>query len=57
MSSWERMATTNGMEPKYARLQQEGPNPFIDPDGYKSFVAEKEHAFETELHKQSQATH
>jgi metallo-beta-lactamase class B len=46
-----------GMEPKYARLQKEGPNPFIDPDGYKSFVAEKENAFEIELHKQSQANH
>jgi metallo-beta-lactamase class B len=46
-----------GMEAKYARLQQERPNPFIDPDGYKSFVAEKEHAFETKLHEQSQANH
>jgi metallo-beta-lactamase class B len=44
-----------GMLAKYSRLQQGGPNPFIDPDGYKSFVAEKELAFEAELQKQSQA--
>jgi metallo-beta-lactamase class B len=46
-----------GMLAKYARLQQGGRNPFIDPDGYKSFVAEKEQAFEAELQKQSQANH
>ena len=29
------------------------PNPFIDPDGYKSYVAEREAAFRAELKKQS----
>ena len=38
---------------KYARLKQGGRMPFIDPDGYKMYVAEKEHAFRTELAKQS----
>ena len=30
-------------------------NPFIDPDGYKKFVAEKEQEFRTELEKQTLA--
>ena len=29
-------------------------NPFIDPDGYKSYVAEREQAFREELKKQSE---
>ena len=44
-----------GMEAKYARMKAGGPNPFIDPDGYKSYVAEREQAFRTELAKQSAA--
>jgi metallo-beta-lactamase class B len=42
-----------GMTAKYARLQPGKPNPFVDPDGYKSYVAEREQAFRTELAKQS----
>jgi metallo-beta-lactamase class B len=42
-----------GMTAKYARLQAGGPNPFVDPDGYKSYVAEREQAFRSELAKQS----
>ena len=30
-------------------------NPFIDPDGYKNFVAQKEQEFRTELAKQTLA--
>ena len=41
-----------GMEEKYARMKGGGPNPFIDPDGYKSYVEEREQAFHTELAKQ-----
>jgi metallo-beta-lactamase class B len=41
-----------GMEAKYARLKEGGENPFIDPDGYKKYVAEREQAFRTELAKQ-----
>ena len=40
------------MEAKHARLRQGGPNPFIDADGYKNFVSEKEQAFRSELLKQ-----
>jgi len=41
-----------GMEEKYARMKNGGVNPFIDPDGYKKFVADKEQEFRTELAKQ-----
>jgi metallo-beta-lactamase class B len=41
-----------GMEAKYARMKEGGPNPFIDPEGYKSYVAEREQAFRAELEKQ-----
>jgi metallo-beta-lactamase class B len=43
-----------GMEAKYARMKEGGPNPFIDPEGYQSYVAEREQAFRTELAKQIQ---
>lgn len=41
------------MEAKYAQMKAGGPNPFIDPDGYESYVAERERAFRAELAKQS----
>ena len=44
-----------GMEAKYARMKEGGPNPFIDPEGYKSYVAEREQTFHTELEKQKAA--
>ena len=44
-----------GMEEKYARLKDGGGNPFIDPVGYKKFVAQKEQDFLTELAKQQRA--
>jgi metallo-beta-lactamase class B len=40
------------MEAKYSRMKAGGPNPFIDPEGYKSYVAEREQAFRAELAKQ-----
>jgi metallo-beta-lactamase class B len=43
-----------GMEAKYARIKEGGANPFIDPEGYKSYVAEREQAFRAELAKQIQ---
>jgi metallo-beta-lactamase class B len=43
------------MEAKVARMKQGGPNPFIDPAGYKSYVAEREQSFRAELKKQSEA--
>jgi metallo-beta-lactamase class B len=41
------------MEAKYARMNAGGANVFIDPDGYKSYVADREQAFHKELAKQS----
>ena len=45
------------MEAKFAHLEQGQANPFIDADGYKSYVADREEAFRTELKKQSAANH
>lgn len=44
-----------GLEAKYARLKKGGANPFVDPDGYKKYVAQKEQDFRTELAKQEAA--
>ena len=40
------------METKYARLKEGARSPFIDPGGYKEYVAQKEQAFRAELAKQ-----
>jgi metallo-beta-lactamase class B len=42
-----------GMEAKFARMKPGGANPFVDPEGYKSYVAEREQAFRKELARQS----
>jgi metallo-beta-lactamase class B len=44
-----------GMEAKFARVKDGAPNPFIDPDAYRSYVAEREQAFRSELKKQSKS--
>ncbi len=44
-----------GMEAKYAKMKEGGPNPFIDPQGYKNYIAQKQADFEAELKKQSQS--
>ncbi|HEY2645466.1 MAG TPA: subclass B3 metallo-beta-lactamase [Candidatus Acidoferrales bacterium] len=44
-----------GMEAKYARMKQGESNPFIDPEGYKNYVAEREQAFRDELARQTAA--
>jgi len=41
-----------GLEAKYAKLKPGGANPFIDPDGYKAYVADREAAFRKELARQ-----
>ncbi|HEX4488022.1 MAG TPA: subclass B3 metallo-beta-lactamase [Terriglobales bacterium] len=41
------------MEAKFARMKEGGPNPFVDPDGYTAYVAEREQAFQEELKKQT----
>jgi metallo-beta-lactamase class B len=40
------------MTEKFARLKNSGTNPFIDPEGYKRYVADREQAFYAELKKQ-----
>jgi len=45
-----------GMEEKYARMKPGSQNPFIDPDGYKKFVAQKEQDFRDELARQKTAS-
>ncbi len=44
-----------GMETKYPRLNAGGANPYIDPAGYKNYVADREQAFLSELQKQTAA--
>lgn len=38
-----------GLQAKYAKLQQGGANPFIDPAGFQAYLDDKEKAFTTEL--------
>lgn len=44
-----------GMEAKYAKMDKGGPNPFIDPQGYRTYVDETEKRFRAELAKQQAA--
>jgi metallo-beta-lactamase class B len=41
------------MKEKYARWKAGDRNAFIDPEGYKAYIAEREQAFEAELKRQS----
>jgi metallo-beta-lactamase class B len=43
------------MDEKYPQLKTGAANPFIDPEGYKKFVADKDAEFRAELEKQSAA--
>jgi metallo-beta-lactamase class B len=43
------------LKTKYARLKEGAVSPFIDPAGYKAYVADREAAFRTELAKQKVA--
>ena len=44
------------LERKYARFKSGATNAFIDPDGYKQYVTEREQAFRRELRKQQANT-
>jgi metallo-beta-lactamase class B len=44
-----------GMDAKYAKLKAGGPNPFVDPEGYKAYIANREASFRKELAKQQAA--
>jgi metallo-beta-lactamase class B len=41
-----------GMEEKFKKLQAGGPNPFIDPDGYRAYIDERQRAYEDNLSRQ-----
>src|ERR1700727_2978156 len=43
-----------GMKAKYEKMKAGAPNPFIDPDGYKAYVAEREATFRAEWDRQKQ---
>jgi metallo-beta-lactamase class B len=40
------------MDQKFARMKAGDANAFVDPAGYKAYVADREQAFRTELAKQ-----
>jgi metallo-beta-lactamase class B len=40
------------MKEKYARMKKGETNVFVDPDGYKSYIADREQAFQAELARQ-----
>jgi metallo-beta-lactamase class B len=44
-----------GLEEKYPLRKDGGANPFVDPDGYKRFIAQKEQEFRGELERQKLA--
>ena len=44
------------LEQKFARMGKGGANPFVDPEGYKRYVAEREKTFRSELEKQMAAS-
>ncbi len=44
-----------GLAEKYPRWKAGDKNAFIDPAGYKAYIADREQAFESELKKQSTA--
>jgi metallo-beta-lactamase class B len=41
-----------GLAEKYAKLEKGGPNPFVDPDGYKAYVDTSEKLFLSKLAEQ-----
>jgi metallo-beta-lactamase class B len=43
------------LKEKYARFLSGDRNAFVDPAGYKAFIADRKHAFEAELARQSHA--
>jgi metallo-beta-lactamase class B len=44
-----------GLAAKYPKLNAGGPNPFIDPAGYKAYVEERDQAFQKEWARQKAA--
>jgi metallo-beta-lactamase class B len=46
-----------GLEEKYPLRKEDGANRFVDPDGYKRFITQKEQDFRAELARQKLAAH
>lgn len=46
-----------GLQQKYARWKAGDRNAFVDPQGYRAYVANRERAFEGELKRQTEARH
>jgi metallo-beta-lactamase class B len=44
-----------GLDEKYPLRKDGGPNPFVDPNGYKRFITQKEEEFRAELARQKAA--
>ena len=44
-----------GLKEKYDKMKAGGANPFIDPDGYKAYVAERDDTFRKEWERQKQS--
>lgn len=44
-----------GLDEKYPLRKEGGANPFVDPDGYKRFIAQKEEEFRSEFARQKTA--
>lgn len=42
------------MDEKMKQMRAGGPNPFVDPEGYRAYVAEREQAFQEKLKAQQQ---
>jgi metallo-beta-lactamase class B len=43
-----------GMKAKYEKMKAGGANPFIDPEGYRAYIAERESTFRKEWERQKQ---
>ena len=52
MFSSEHTAPTTDCPPKYKRLEPGAKNPFIDAEGYRTYVEQKEQAFLATLTRQ-----
>ena len=44
-----------GLKAKYDKMKAGGANPFIDPDGYKAYIAEREATFRKEWERQQRS--
>ena len=41
-----------GLHAKYEKMKEGGPNPFIDPNGYRAYISERESTFRKEWERQ-----